>query len=130
MITKFKLFEDSTKFKLFENFKLKGRHYYALKVEEDYFTKQLEKIGCPKNIIKMLTNDLKRELIKDPKLNTIFVGVKNDYFSPPVQTPTWKISDLGSEFAEYDYEYEGLIRLSKEEREEIELNRATKKYNL
>ena len=97
---------------LFENYKPKGRHYYALKTEEDYFVKQLEKIGCPKKTIEMLLPNLKREVYMNHNLNTVFVGVKNDNFSPPVSTPTWLLSDSGAGFADNYYKYEGLIRLS------------------
>jgi hypothetical protein len=115
---------------LFENYKSKGRFYYSLKIEEDYFIKQLEKIDCPKKIIEILVNDLKRHKYHDNEINTIFVGIKNDFFSPRISTPTWMLSISGVKFTEDNYEYKGLVRLSKEEREKIELNRAIKNYNL
>lgn len=102
-----------------ENKREFGKFYWAVHTEPRKFKKELEKIDCPERIIK----DYLKQLQFFKKTDIIFVGVSSEFYNN-----IWCISVDG--LVEKRYEYKGPIILSREELDEIEMEKKIEKYNI
>lgn len=114
--------------KHFENTKFilpEGKNYWSVKNDEIYLSKQLDKIGCPENDKKRLISYLD---IYDEKI--LFLGVEKQRTTRADYYMRYELDHQGKYFTDKKYEYNGTIKLSKEELEEVKIEKTANKYNL
>jgi hypothetical protein len=106
------------------------RLYWSVPNEKYYFFAGLKKIGCPKEEIERLWDAVNEVTSKYKFIERYFIGFKSesDFWSlMPYSTP---IEDNSNFFHKYGYEYQGPIKLTREELQQIQLEREVDKYNL
>jgi len=114
--------------KYFEHSKLiipEGKNYWAVKNDEIYLSKQLDKIDCTGNSKLTIMKSLK---LFDEKI--LFIGIERIKTTHASYVDYYLLYDEGKYFMDKNYHYNGSIKLSKEELEEVKIEKDALKYNL
>ena len=110
-----------------------NKFYWSLPKDEYYFFAGLKKIGCPEKRIKEMWENIITD-VRKPTATRLFVGFnKNikainrrwnyEFYTTPIE-------NFHNFFYRYKYEYQGPIKLTREELEQIQLQKNVEKYNL